>query len=228
MKLYITLLATAVFLAPAMADHHTTKPSKQSWTSLFNGKTLKGWNRVNGTANYVVNDGIITGTTSKASPNSFLCTDKKYADFELEYEIKIHDKELNSGVQFRSQHLGGRKKGRVNGPQCEAEYTEGKAGGESGYIFAEATKYHWLVPDAQRTPHKHYKDGAWNKFRIKAVGPRIQTWINGELVCDLTHKEFYKEYPSGYIALQIHSVGMKGPFSASWKNIRIRKINKSN
>ena len=224
---YFVLLAI-VLITPTWADNHAKKNDKQGWVNLFNGKTLKGWNRKNGTANYIIKDGTIHGTSSQASPNSFLCTDKEYSDFELEYEIKIHDKQLNSGVQFRSKNTGGRVEGRVNGPQCEAEATDIKNGGESGYIFAEATKYFWLVPNEKRKPHNHVKDGEWNHFRIKAVGPRIQTWINGALVCDLTNEEFYKEYPSGYIALQVHSVGMRGPFSVSWKNIRIREIVKSN
>ncbi|MBK1831369.1 DUF1080 domain-containing protein [Verrucomicrobiaceae bacterium R5-34] len=226
MKTCLTFLAAVTLASPLFAA--PAAETATGWTTLFNGKTLKGWNRINGTANYVVKDGTIVGTTSKGSPNSFLCTDKKYSDFELEYEIKIHDKRLNSGVQFRSKHFGGRVEGRVNGPQCEAENTEIKGGGESGYIFAEATKYYWLVPNDKRTPHKHFKDGEWNHFRIKAVGPRIQTWVNGELVCDLTNEEFYKEYPKGYIALQVHSVGNNGPFSVSWKNIRIREMGKSN
>ncbi len=228
MKKYLFLLTITLLTATSWADHHSEKQEEPAWTSLFNGKTLKGWNRKNGTANYIVKDGVITGTTSKASPNSFLCTDKEYADFELEFEMKIHHKQLNSGVQFRSKNTGGREEGRVNGPQCEAEATNMKHGGQSGYIFAEATKYYWLTPKDKRTPHQHFKDDAWNLFRIKAIGPRIQTWINGQLVSDLTNEEFYKEYPSGFIALQIHSVGMRGPFSASWKNIRIREIGKSN
>ena len=37
------------------------------------------------------------------SPNSFLCTDKLYGDFELQFEVKLINDELNSGVQIRSQ-----------------------------------------------------------------------------------------------------------------------------
>ena len=79
------------------------------------------------------------------SPNSFLCTDKLYGDFELQFEVKLINDELNSGVQIRSQtkelndkeKSRGDKFGRVNGPQVEIEATKEK-GAESGYVYGEA------------------------------------------------------------------------------------------
>ena len=67
---------------------------------LFNGKDLKGWTQCNGKALYKVEKGEIVGTTVEGSPNSFLCTDKEYGDFVLEYETKT-EPVLNSGVQIR-------------------------------------------------------------------------------------------------------------------------------
>jgi len=37
-------------------------------------------------------------------------------------------------------------------------------------------------------------------------GPRIQTWVNGHLVEDLTNEELYKTFKRGFIGLQIHSI----------------------
>ena len=68
---------------------------------LFDGKTLQGWEILNGSAKYEVADGMIVGTTVAGSPNSFLCTTRPYGDFILEYEAKV-DLGLNSGVQIRS------------------------------------------------------------------------------------------------------------------------------
>ena len=50
--------------------------------SLFNGQNLDGWEQHNGTATYRVEDGAVVGKTSEGSPNSFLCTQKDYGDFE--------------------------------------------------------------------------------------------------------------------------------------------------
>lgn len=72
------------------------------WKMLFDGSTLEGWTQKNGTATYRVEKGTIVGQTSEGSPNSFLCSNQEYGDFELEFSVKVHDR-LNSGVQIRSQ-----------------------------------------------------------------------------------------------------------------------------
>jgi len=196
------------------------------WTSLFDGESLDGWIQKNGTATYEVVDGTIEGTTSEGSPNSFLCTEETYGDFELEFEVKVHDR-LNSGVQIRSKTKEpgkGQDFGRVYGPQVEIE-SSGKKGAEAGYIYGEATGRGWLTPKDKLVPHKKMKDGEWNKFRVVANGPNIKTWINGEMVSDLTHEEIYETHPEGFIGLQVHSIGKgQGPYDVAWKNIRIKTI----
>ena len=199
------------------------------WKSLFDGKTLKGWTQKNGTAKYEVVDGTIHGTTNEGSPNSFLCSNQEYGDFELEFEVKVHDS-LNSGCQIRSKtketdsEKKNEKFGRVYGPQCEIE-ASGANGAEAGYIYGEATGRGWLTSEEDLKPHKKMKDGEWNKFRIVAKGPHIHTWINGEAVADLTDKEIYQTHPKGFIGLQVHSIKAgTGPYDVAWKNIRIKVL----
>ena len=75
----------------------TTGAKAGEWVELFDGKTLNGWSIHSGYANYRVEDGEIVGTAVKGSPNTFLCTNKEYGDFILEFEVKC-DPRLNSGV----------------------------------------------------------------------------------------------------------------------------------
>ncbi len=200
------------------------------WKSLFDGKSLTGWTQKNGTAKYTVVDGTIHGETDEGSPNSFLCSDKLYGDFELEFEVKVHNS-LNSGVQIRSktkEEASGKKKndafGRVYGPQCEIE-ASGENGAEAGYIYGEATERGWLTPPDRLIPHKHMKDGDWNKFRIIAKGPRIQTWINDQPIEDLTDEPIYETHPKGFIGLQVHGIAAgTGPYDVAWRNIRIKEL----
>ncbi len=194
----------------------------EEWVELFDGKTLDGWTQRNGTATYRVEDKTIVGKTNTGSPNSFLCSNKDYGDFELEFEVKVNDK-LNSGVQIRSQTKE-TPTGRVNGPQVEIE-ASGDGGAEAGYIYGEATGRGWLTPEDELKPHKHFKDGEWNKFRVVARGPRIQTWINGKQIADLTDEPIYKSHPKGFIGLQVHGIGKdKGPYEVAWRNIRIKEL----
>ncbi|MCA9229505.1 MAG: DUF1080 domain-containing protein [Planctomycetales bacterium] len=200
------------------------------WQDLFDGKTLDGWIQKNGTATYRVVDDTIVGQTTEGSPNSFLCTEKDYGDFELEFFVRVHD-ELNSGVQIRSttkEASAAEEKagnfGRVNGPQVEIE-ASGAGGAEAGYVYGEATGRGWLTPEKRLIPHKHFRDGQWNHYRVVARGPRIQTWINGEPIEDLTDEEAYQTHPKGFISLQVHGIGAgKGPFDVAWKQIRIKEL----
>ena len=224
-------LSTRVWIAVSLISIGLSgvATADDGWVSLFDGQSLDGWTQKNGTATYQVVDGTILGTTKEGSPNSFLCSDKEYGDFELEFEVKVHDR-LNSGVQIRSKTKEksdgkGRNNsvGRVYGPQVEIE-ASGENGAEAAYVYGEATGRGWLTPKERLKPHKHFQDGEWNAFRIVAKGPRIQTWINGEMIEDLTDEEIYKTHPKGFIGLQVHGIPKdQGPYDVAWRNIRIKE-----
>ena len=213
-KLTITLLFSLLFSASNFA-------ADKKYKAIFDGKTLEGWTQRNGTATYRVEKKSVVGKTNEGSPNSFLCSDKEYGNFDLIFEVKVDDK-LNSGVQIRSQTKGG-PKGRVNGPQVEIE-ASGKNGAEAGYIYGEAAGG-WMTPADKLKPHKHFKDGKWNKYRVVADGSNIKVWINGALVSDLNHEEKYKSHPKGFIGLQVHSIGRgSGPYEVRWRKIKIKEL----
>ncbi len=190
--------------------------ARESWVNLFNGKDLTGWKRINGTADYAVVNGEIVGTSRINTPNSFLATTISYGDFILEYEMKM-DEGLNSGVQIRSESIQDYQDGRVHGYQVECD--DSPRGWSAG-IYDESRRG-WLYPMEYNQPaKKSYKRGAWNMFRVEAIGNSIRTWLNGvpcaNLVDDLT--------PAGFIALQVHGIGKEEANAGktiSWRNIRI-------
>lgn len=186
----------------------------EGWVSLFDGETLKGWTQRNGTASYRVEEGAVVGKTAVGSPNSFLCTDKDYVDFELTFEVNV-DAGLNSGVQIRSKTR--EDGGRVYGPQVEIE----SAPGEGGYIYGEATGRGWITKEQ---PIKDaYTNDQFNLYRVRAIGDRIQTWIGETAIADIVDPESSRE---GFIGLQVHGIGKDaGPFEVRWKNIRVRPLN---
>jgi len=184
--------------------------------SLFDGKTLKGWKQINGTATYAVEDGAIVGTTTKGSPNSFLCTEKDYGDFELQFEVKV-DTELNSGCQIRSLSLPEYQNGRVHGYQVEIS-----TNGNAGFIYDEARRG-WLSTDREDPAARAaFKDGQWNHYRIVCDGDSIKTWVNGVPVADLKDDMT----ASGFIGLQVHSVSGDPKWQVRWRNLKIRELNK--
>ncbi len=213
------LLLLGCFSVSLLAASPRIADEGEGWVALFDGKTLDGWHQRNGTATYTVEDGMIVGTTSKNSPNSFLSTDQKFTDFELVFEVMV-DRQLNSGVMIRAKTDDDRPENRVRGPQVEIE-ASGENGAEAGYIYGEALDG-WITPEDKLIPHKQFRDGEWNHFRILAEGPSIKVWINGRMVSNLTDPEIFETYSEGFLGLQVHGVKDRGPFEARWKDILIR------
>ena len=188
--------------------------SAQESQPLFNGKDLSGWVIRSGNAEFAVEDSVIVGRTVPMSPNTFLCTEKEYADFELELEVKC-DLGLNSGIQIRSQIA---KEGtevlntkdpanpktlklpadRVYGYQVEIAAQES---GRCGGIYDEARRFTFLDEPADKPGAKEaFTDGEWNHYRVRCQGDHIQTWVNGILCADVHDDTDAK----GIIGLQVH------------------------
>jgi quinoprotein glucose dehydrogenase len=225
-------------------------PSADGWIDLFDGVTLNGWVHMNGAHRFTVEDGAIVGRTveSSASMNSFLCTLQEFDDFELELETAI-DPITNSGVQIRTEvrpvQMKGRSfesaAGRVNGPQVEIRRTY-KGQPATGLLYGEAMGTDWLSSQQKIDQgHTFFIDEGWNKVRIVAKGPRIQTWVNGQPVEDLVNETVYTTHARGFIGLQVHGLSereLKLPANAGsgittsqplvikWRNIRVRQIPK--
>ncbi len=208
MKKYLFLFIAATMVSSLAAQ-------EARWQNLFNGKNLKGWTKLNGTAEYKVSNNEIIGTSKMNTPNTFLATNKMYGDFILEFEFKV-DNALNSGVQIRSNSIKEYDNGRVHGYQFEIDPS---ARAWTGGIYDESRRG-WLYPlTFNPAGQKAFKSNEWNKARIEAIGKSIRTWVNGipcsDLLDDMT--------ASGFIALQVHSISdkeMEGK-TVAWRNIRI-------
>lgn len=188
---------------------------KGEWQDLFNGKNVKNWKILNGTAEYKVEDGVIIGTCKMNTPNTFLTTKKNYADFILEYEMNMEDG-MNSGVQIRSNSIEDYKDSRVHGYQVECDAS---ARAWTGGIYDESRRG-WLYHlEYNQEAKSAFKVGTWNSFRIEAIGNSIRTWVNGvptsNLVDDITKE--------GFIGLQVHSIKEESQAGkqVKWRNIRI-------
>ncbi|HUU15947.1 MAG TPA: family 16 glycoside hydrolase [Sedimentisphaerales bacterium] len=232
----IALLIVLASFSPLLSGESkkgARERQKDEWTSLFDGKTLNGWSVHSGFAKYHIEDDAIVGTTVKGSPNTFLCTDREYGDFILEFEVRL-DPRLNSGVQIRSKIAKEEKvfvfSGRDGKPQrrvappdrvygYQVEIATEK-GGSSGSIYDEARRDFMLASTtSDPAASKAFKDGQWNKFRIECKGDRIRTWINDVPCVDLRDGMTSR----GIIGLQVHGVGKDTTaYQVRWRNIRIQ------
>ncbi len=218
------------------------RAQEDGFTPLFNGHDLSGWVQAGGEAKYRIEGDAIVGESVPNTPNSFLCTQRLYGDFILEYEF-LCDSTLNSGVQFRSNvyaidtiaEFDGKSRtipaGRVHGYQAEIDPNKPDRMW-SGGVYDEGRRG-WVYPGLaggdpdQFTAQgkKIYRDGAWNKVRIECRGDHIRTWLNGHLRADF-HDSMT---PQGIIALQVHGIGKNEAAvgkTVRWRNIRIQVLDR--
>jgi hypothetical protein len=205
----------AVRMKQALKPIFISTKEKENWTSIFNGKDFEGWEQKGGVAKYEIKDGIIVGTSTLNTPNSFMCTKKIYKDFILEFEVKV-DTLLNSGVQFRSNSRPEYKEGVVHGYQCEIDPS---SRAWSAGIYDEQRRGWIYKPEGDPYAQQAFNRYGWNKYRIEAIGTSLKTFLNGIPITDIVDAV----EPSGFIGLQVHSIGdtKQNGTQVMWKNIRI-------
>src|SRR5262245_16168217 len=96
MRRAMVLLALAVVLGPL------SSPTAADDT-FFTGKSLAGFEGLK--EYWKAEDGAIVGSTfpDGLKFNTFLCSKKKYGDFELKFQVRLRGQGPNSGVQIRSE-----------------------------------------------------------------------------------------------------------------------------
>jgi hypothetical protein len=182
-----------------------TAPSKKQ--PLFNGKDLTGW-KIYGTEKWFVENGLLVCESGPDKQYGYLATEKFYKNFDLTLEF-LQVSDGNSGVFFRSTIEGT----KIAGWQCEVA----PKGHDTGGIY-ESYGRGWLK-QIDDDKENILKPGEWNTMRIKVVGDRVQTWLNGQQMVDLSDEKIGKA--NGSIALQIHE---GGGIKVEWRNMVIEEL----
>jgi hypothetical protein len=207
----VILLGLLVWIPATSADGYAAQ-SEPKPVSLFDGKTLNGWE--GNLEVFRIEDGAIVGGTLEARipRNEFLCTTREYRDFELRLKVKLIGEGANAGIQFRTRRFPNHHE--VSGYQADM------GEGWWGCLYDESRRNKVLAkPDEAALKHV-LKPNDWNEYVIRCEGKRIQLWLNGLQTVDYTEAEEDIEQ-TGVIGLQIHG----GPPSEAWyKDITIREL----
>ncbi|NND11016.1 MAG: DUF1080 domain-containing protein, partial [Flavobacteriaceae bacterium] len=166
-------LLACLCLIGLLMSCNNTETTESGFVELFNGKDLDGW--VNhGTEKWYVDNGELICESGPDAQYGYLSTEAFYDDFELSVDF-IQEANGNSGIFFRSTVDGT----KVSGWQVEVA----PPGNHSGGIY-ESYGRGWLIqPDAEKD--KALKMGEWNTMKIRAVGPKITTWLNGTKMIEI-------------------------------------------
>ena len=158
-------------------------------------------------------DGALVGHTGEKGIkfNTFLCSKKKYKDFELSFQVKLEKGQGNSGVQIRSK-LVDTKQFPVAGPQADIGQ------GYWGSLYGE--RFGGMMKQAAKETQKVIKPADFNDYSIRCVGKRVTITINGTTMVD---EEFAKLPEEGIIAFQLHA----GPsMTVIFKDIQFKDLSK--
>jgi|HubBroStandDraft_4_1064222.scaffolds.fasta_scaffold106897_3 hypothetical protein len=160
-----------------------------------------------------IDGSTVTGTAPAEGLmfNTFLCSKKKYKNFEMSFQIRLKDGLGNSGVQIRSK-IANPKTFAVSGPQ--ADIGETNWAGLYGELFGGMMK----ASDMNEV-NKVLKKDDFNDYRIKCVGKHVTITINGLTSVD---GDFEKMPDDGIIAFQLHA-GRKN-MEATFKDIKFKEL----
>jgi hypothetical protein len=166
------------------------------WTSLFDGKTLDGWEKVgNPESVWEVGDGALCGS----GPASMLVSTRgPYKDFRYRAEIKINDGG-NSGLYFRTT----RKPSFSDGYEAQIDSTHSDPI-RTGSLYGMSHVYKRLVePDTWFDYEVEVRDDVWRGRNVT----RIKITVDGNELYE--YLDFALTFKEGHFAFQQHDPGSK-------------------
>ena len=155
---------------------------------IFNGKDLSGWEVPDGNDEagwYKAVDGVLKIQSGPKKKGSILWSRKKYRNFVVEFEFRMGEGRVDSGMHVRTKdqiQIG--ISGSLNRDMTCSPYIPGK-----GY------------PVEAKNIKKLLRPKDWNTMRIQAIGKEYTVWLQGEKV--MTYKSD-SAIDEGPIGIQLH------------------------
>jgi hypothetical protein len=180
----------------------------QEWVSLFDGKSLDGWEKQGGGDNgkWEVIDGALCGS---GQPSMLWYSKKPFKNFRYRCEVKINDKG-NSGLYFRTKA----NPGFVDGYEAQIDSTHSdpiRTGSLYGmcHVYKQLTK-----PDEWFKYEIQVQDAVWRGRKCA----KIKITVNGDELYE--YFDFANTFKEGHFAFQQHDPGSK----VCVKNIEVMEL----
>ncbi len=220
---------------------------KGGFKNIFDGKTLKGWE--GDSAYWHVENGEMVGTVTPETllkRNTFLIWRGGITkDFELKVEYRISENG-NSGINYRSEEVKDipyALRGYQSDIDGKNQYT-GQNYEERGRCIIAYRGQKVTLPNvtaplqslvknnvwtaAKVTDSlgnmdslKRYINEDWNECHLIVKGNRMQHFINGVLMSDVTDNDSISRKFSGLLGVQVH-VGP--PMKVAYRNFRLKEL----
>lgn len=176
-RLVSSLGTTALLLGACLTIATAAPAAGARRVSLFDGKSLAGWTIV--TCDAVVKDGAIL----LQGGNGLVQTERKYADYVLEFEWKpLKSEKWDSGIYFRYDTIPARR------PWPQRYQVNLRQGEEGNLVGLKSPPCHTL-----------FKPGEWNAVKLTVRGTQASLEVNGQPAWT---SDGLAGLTTGYIALQ--------------------------
>ena len=225
-------LLVAAALMAVVWPTAASRGDEAGFVPIFNGTSLEGWEGKQ--EFWRVEDGAIVGQTTPENPtkgNTFLIWRQGLLDdFELVLQYRLTGG--NSGIQYRSKDFGDFVVGGYQGDFESGTKYSGILYEEKGRgILALRGERVTIKPDGTKEKGEPIGDsaalqaaikpGEWNSYRIVARGPKLQHFINGQLMSETLDEQADKRSLEGVLALQVHA---GPPMKVEFKDIRLKRL----
>lgn len=216
------------------------------FVQLFDGQTLDGWE--GDRAYWRIEDGILIGETTASTPNletnTFLIWEgDSPTDFELITDFRISS-DGNSGINYRSEKVQDIPFA-LKGYQADIDGRSNYTGQNYEERLRTTLAYRGEIIKVPTSDVSKVENNAWtgrisegslgnsdslkmlinnedwNECRLVVKGNRLQHYINGVLMSDVTDEDTNNMKLSGLLGIQIH-VGP--PMKVEYKNARIKQL----
>ena len=158
------------------------------WVTLFDGKSLDGWDQVGGSNWHVADGAIVVDTMTDKKVAGYLVSNKSYKNFVVRVEFWPSD-DANSGIYFRCLEPK-----KITDRTCyEANIFDQRP--DPSYGTGAITRYVEVSPMPKA-------GGKWNTYEITVNGRDITVVLNGQTTAKLRNGMF----DEGPIVLQ-HGAG---------------------
>jgi hypothetical protein len=246
----------AAFLTAASVPAHTAQSPGQ-WKALFDGNDFTGWIVPAGrgsapgaapqspaeTGWKIENGIVIGGQAGRGQRGGSLVSEAQFKDVELEFDFMLaeHGTNCSAGITGPNQANAGDDKTclynsgvtlrfgyQVNIGRREAGEFIGVVVHRAGPTAIRGNVL-WLDTGDEKFPGLRRKED-WNHLRISFKGERLQVWLNGTRICDVTDNPTdpaearWKE--AGPISFQWPPASESGGFAGyvKFRNVRAREL----
>ena len=228
------------------------KKRKDGFVQIFDGKSLKGWegDTVYWKAKDGSIVGEITADKLLKANTFLIWRGGETKDFELKLEYKMTENG-NSGINYRSEpftevpfalkgyqaDIDGKnrytgqnyeERGRTTlayrGQTTVINGTDDSKAAVKDFVAKNAWTKVRVTKSLNRDSLQTFiKSGDWNEVHLIIKGNRLQHFVNGKLMSDVTDNDPINRKMAGLLGVQVH---MGPPMKVEFRNIRLKSLSR--